>query len=620
MNNLQNKVRSVVGKELLLIQTAKQARADQARLSQELAEIDRLLGRKDDMLKALESLQIKAQAKNKGVYEELLTSLINEVIPGKEDKIVLTSSMRNNRASLDVDILVDGELENVNEDKGGSISNIVAMGLRFIVLARHPNRRVLLLDEADCHLKSEYIPAFAAVMSQLASRMGIQVLYISHHPADNFMGYGRVHELYMDNNKTHCRTIGEEAAHPEDYEAPESAIRYLRLKNFGPHEDLFVELSPGLNVITGQIDLGKSKLIQAIADLTTNNGIERRIKHKKPFFEVELGLEEGMSLVWRYQRKGSKKTSMELFDANGSIIVSSDQGSDVPDWLHTYLAMAPVNGENIHFHSQKDPSYLLSNDYSSIERAQMLPMGRESRDVLRMIQLFNARLQTARSSRQRLEKDLNKAQNLLATMSLILENQIDPQIMYKQCDDMMKSHQDLEKQGNLLADYERLTTTAALYGAALKTLDRHVVAPVTLVASENMEQMINKMEQLTAQQKALNLIKNIAPLKEAPVLNDLDGMVAAGKKIKALTDAASSLARIREIPTVKAVEISDHSAMEKHIHSLNDLKTKQTDIVKAKGQNKKEADMIAKEKADLIEQMGGICPTCDSPLGDHKHD
>ncbi len=619
MHTLHNKVRTVVGKELMLLQTAKQARADQERLSLELAEIDRLLGRKDEMLKALESLQLKAQAKNKGVYEELLTSLINEIMPGKEDKIVLTSSMKNNRASLDIDVLVDGELENVDEDKGGSISNIVAMGLRFIVLARHPNRRVLLLDEADCHLRVEYIPAFAAVMSQLASRMGIQVLYISHHPANNFMGYGRVHELYRDNGRTHSRVIGEDPTPPEGYEAPESAIRYMRLKNFGPHENLFIELSPGLNVITGQNDLGKSKLIQAIAELTTNSGKERRITHKKPFFEVEVGLEEGMSLLWRYQRKGSKKTLMELHDENGGLIESSDLGSDIPDWLHTYLAMAPVNGENIHFHSQKNPSYLLSNDYSSIERAQMIPMGRESRDVLRMIQLFNARLLSARTSRQRLAKELNKAQNLLATMSLILENQIDPQSMYSSCDELLKAHHDLEEKGSCLKNLERLTAMSALYGTALKSLERHVIAPVNLIATEQMEQTINRYQALAGQHTALAQITSIKKARSEPVLHDLDGMAAAGIKIKSLADAALQLNAIHQIKPASSVDIQDRSSMERSINAIGDLQVKQADIYRAKELAKNELKQVLAKKNELIAEMGGICPTCDKPMGGHDH-
>src|SRR5690606_26332022 len=181
---------------------------------------------------------------------------------------------------------------------GGSIANIVGMGLRFIVLTRHANRRVLLLDEADCHLKSEYIPAFAAVMHQLTKKLGIQVIYISHHSPSNFIGYGRVHEIYREDSKTQSRILHDEEL-DEDAEESMSAFRYIRLRDYGPHENLLTELSPGLNLITGDNDLGKSKIIQAVVNLMNNEGLERRIRHGRPFFSVEIGLEEGMSLLWQ---------------------------------------------------------------------------------------------------------------------------------------------------------------------------------------------------------------------------------------------------------------------------------------------------------------------------------
>lgn len=326
MRSLQQRAMQVVGKHLVLTDNAKHAKSEVARISNEIAEHDRLLERKDEVLKTLNEAQIRAQAKNKGVYEGLLTDLIQEVMPNNYDKVVLTTGIERNKASLDFDIMVDGELENIAEDQGGSICNITAMGARFIVLARHPNRRVLLLDESDCHLREEYIPAFAAVISQMAIKLGIQVLFISHHPASHFVGYGRVIELYREGRTTHSRILSEEGPLPEGYEPPATAFRYVRLQNFGRLQNALIDLSPGLNVITGDNNLGKSKLMQAIAELSTFDAKARRITHKRPFFEVELGLEEGMSLHWRYARSGKNKTTVTLKDANGDNIEFSDDG------------------------------------------------------------------------------------------------------------------------------------------------------------------------------------------------------------------------------------------------------------------------------------------------------
>jgi DNA repair exonuclease SbcCD ATPase subunit len=658
MSNLQVRARRVIGKELVLLETARVARQEQERLSNEIAERDRLLSRKTEMLQTLEQLQVEAQGKKKADFEALLTSLIHDIIPGKKDRIVLTNGMRNNRASLDIDIEVDGNLENVDEDKGGSISNIVAMGLRFIVLARNPNRRVLMFDEADCHLSREYIPAFAAVLSSLAYNIGIQVLYISHHPISCFEGYGRIIQLQKESGKIITRVIGEEGPTPEDYEAPDSAIRYIRLKNYGPHQNTLVEFSPGLNIICGDVDLGKSKLITAIADLTVNNGQARRINHGKKSFEVEMGLEEGMTLHWSYKREGAKKTSYVLKDGAGVDIETSDSGTDVPPWLHTYLAMAPVNGENIHLHSQKDSSYLLSSvKYTSIERAQMLPLGRGSRDVLAMIQAFNTKLNNASADRKRLEKELTNKLNILATMSLILENPVDAEMQYRMCDNIVKMQQENSENQVLIDKLDRLTALSAMYDTALVTLDRQVLAPVTLVCDDNMLRVADSIERLEAEAQILNKISAIKPAPKAPVLSDLEGMAAVGSKINKLTSALKSISAIDDLKPItapvltadSAMEVSanrieslqaeleavnaitglkpikepvlhDTQAMEVIIKQLEELEAATARGVAAMDACQAQLKELAEERQSLLEEMGGICPTCDSPLKDHSHD
>lgn len=658
MSNLQARARKVIGKELVLLESARIARLEQERISNEIAEQDRLLNRKDEMLETLELLQVEAQGKKKADFEALLTSLIHDIIPGKKDRIVLTNGIRNNRASLDIDIEVDGNLENVDEDKGGSISNITAMGLRFVVLARNPNRRVLMFDEADCHLSREYIPAFAAVLSSLAYNMGIQVLYISHHPISCFEGYGRIIQLQKEAGKIVTRIIGEEGPVPDDYEAPSSAIKYIRLKNYGPHQNTLVEFSPGLNIICGDVDLGKSKLIQAIADLTVNNGQARRIQHGKKGFEVELGLEEDMTLHWSYQRAGAKKTYFALKDKKGENIEESDVGTDVPPWLHTYLAMAPVNGENIHLHSQKDSRYLLSSTkYTAIERAQMLPLGRGSRDVMAMIQAFNTKLNNARADRKKLEKELNKTQNLLATMSLILENPVDAERQYAMCDRIVAANQENVRTQALIDKLERLTMLSEMYETAVMTLDRQVVAPVTLISHNDMVRLADTIERLERDTNGLSLINKIEPAKTAPVLHDIDGIAAAGQKINGISKALNLMAKIGDLAPANAPVLTSDSAMESSINSLMTLKKaltaveaitsikpakepvlqnpesmetliKQLEELESRNANGVEvmktwaieSENLKKERLALVEEMGGLCPTCESPMKDHSHD
>jgi ABC-type iron transport system FetAB ATPase subunit len=661
MKNLQQKVMQTVGKFLVLTDNAKNAQAEVARISQEIAELDRLLARKDDVLKALNEAQTRAQAKNKGVYEGLLTDLIKEVMPHNASKVVLTTGMKNNKASLDFDIEVDdGELENIAEDQGGSISNITAMAIRFIVLARHPNRRVLLLDESDCHLREEYIPAFAAVISQMAIKLGIQVLFISHHPASHFMGYGRVIELHREGRITHSRILSEEGPLPEGYEPPSTAFRYVRLQNFGRLQNALIELSPGLNIITGDNNLGKSKLMQAIAELSTFDAKTRRITHKRPFFEVEVGLEEGMSLNWHYDRSGKDKTTIILKDAQGAEIKKSKDGTKQPEWLQTYLAMPLVNGQNIHYHSQKLPNYLLGAEFSSTDRAQMLPLGRESRDVLQMNQEFNARVNAARQDRIRLAKELLNHQNRLAVMSVILDKNFDGDDMFARCKHLEESQRELQERESFINELERLQTLAAFYeegisackqepiieveltGTAaresridelerLQTLEviyreagekieRQVLVDVELMANPQMADDIRQLENLQARKKALLPILDVKPFAPLPELHDLASIIESGRELKKLRAQVEALSKIKDVIPLTPIEIKDHSEIESLITGVETLQarlTKGNTLISANKTLQEELDL---EYAQVIKELGGICPTCDQPFGVHQHD
>ncbi|MBD8615300.1 AAA family ATPase [Pseudomonas putida] len=621
LDSLNLMTSGLIRQEARLLGIAQQAKMDMAHVAVEIAECDRLLNRKDDVLRQLGLLQQQAQAKNKGVFEELLTSLIHEIMPHKKgEQVVLSSTLRQNLAALDIDINSNGNLENISRDKGGSIANIVAMGMRFVVLARQPNRRVLFLDEADCHLREEYIPAFAAVMQQLAQRLGIQVIYISHHPAAFFQGFGRIIEIYKQDGQNHAQTLSDEQV-PEGHEYPENAFRYIRLRDFGPHENVLVELGGGLNIITGDNDLGKSKVITAVGELLANDGQEARIRHDRPFFEIEIGLEMGMSLLWKYKRTGSQKTLMELKDKEGQVVESSTLGSGkVPDWLHTYLAMGLVNDKNIHVHHQDEPKYLLSSHYTSIDRAKMLPLGRESRDVLRMIQIFNQQVIEARSKKKGLDAQLMKVRNLLQALSPLLDSD--------------ESTDDFELAINRLK--ERCTHTARMkiVGAklseiqvkkaalenGLSSIERIVLPTVNLSRSHDMQVLSSRMEKTKAVIDCFKDLSLIPKVSTSPVLRDAPGMLRLGVKIKATQDAITALSSLGEIPACTPIQIADRSRMTDLIVRVETTGDKITSRLRDLDNCQKQSKVIKAEKEEIIKALGGTCPTClQSMNGVHAH-
>ncbi|EPR37078.1 hypothetical protein dsx2_1021 [Desulfovibrio sp. X2] len=120
--------------------------------------------------------------------EQTLTQAIRGIL-GQERVVRARRESRAGRLHVQFEIEQGGCVEDVLTGQGGSVCNILSVGLRLITLAqldpaRH--RPFLVLDEQDCWLKPELVPQLVAVIQAVAAKLGLQVLIISHHSLDRF--------------------------------------------------------------------------------------------------------------------------------------------------------------------------------------------------------------------------------------------------------------------------------------------------------------------------------------------------------------------------------------------------------------------------------------------------
>jgi len=136
--------------------------------------------------------------------EANLTHAIREIL-GQDRVVASQREVKNNRLQIHFQIQNQGDEERIEDiltGQGGSVCNILSVGLRLIALsqleeARH--RPFLVLDEQDCWLRPALIPRFMKLINEIAARLGLQLLVISHHPIDLFAGAAdRIFELRPD--------------------------------------------------------------------------------------------------------------------------------------------------------------------------------------------------------------------------------------------------------------------------------------------------------------------------------------------------------------------------------------------------------------------------------------
>ncbi|MCP4784597.1 MAG: DNA repair protein [Fuerstiella sp.] len=166
-----------------------------------LNEINTYLAIADSVTDALEQLSNDVFQQELTVIESTLTKALQEVL---DQPVVFkaTASFKRDAASVEFSIERDGNPEDIMRGQGGSVANVVSVGLRMFAITTLDDRRhrkFLVLDEQDCWLHPDLVPRLVKIVHEAGTALGFQVLMISHHDVSNFLRHAdRVYRLTPD--------------------------------------------------------------------------------------------------------------------------------------------------------------------------------------------------------------------------------------------------------------------------------------------------------------------------------------------------------------------------------------------------------------------------------------
>ena len=169
-----------------------------AKLNDEILDIESFLSVADRTTAALEILSQSLFEEVLGVLESKLTIAIQEVL-GQPIKFKSKPDFKRGAAAVSFSIDREGNEEDVLRGQGGSVQNVLSVGLRMFALAtldEDLHRRFLVLDEQDCWLRPELVPSLVNIVHRAAKELEFQVLMISHHDVGLFDRYAdRIYRL-----------------------------------------------------------------------------------------------------------------------------------------------------------------------------------------------------------------------------------------------------------------------------------------------------------------------------------------------------------------------------------------------------------------------------------------
>jgi DNA repair exonuclease SbcCD ATPase subunit len=175
--------------------------ARQCDLMGELAEVNDFLKISDSVTAALEQLSNDVFQRELNTIEKTITKALQEVLD-QPVQFKAAASFKRDAASVEFSIERGGNVEDIMRGQGGSVANIVSVGLRMFaitLLDERRHRKFLVLDEQDCWLHPDLVPKLVKIVREAGAALGFQVLMISHHDVANFLRYAdRVYRLTPD--------------------------------------------------------------------------------------------------------------------------------------------------------------------------------------------------------------------------------------------------------------------------------------------------------------------------------------------------------------------------------------------------------------------------------------
>lgn len=370
-----------------------------------------------EVRQVLEVLQHREHQRSVGAYEQLLSALLQDVLPDPRE-LVMDLHSHGGLPALNLFLRkgsVGQPTESILDGAGGSVANVLSAGLRAIAVIRSGRRRFLVLDEGDCWISPDLAPRFAEVIQQMAVELKVQVLMISHHPEHRFPMLK--HRLRLEKQSDGLSAQWAPDSELPTWEPDQKGIRSITLEDFQSHRYTHFPMAPGVTMLCGENNLGKSSVVTALRAVFLNQSNDTVIRHHQKSAQVTVDFGPEHVLRWQRHAKGKVKETYRHFSAAlgaDQAIHASDGAKTSPDWLEPTFGIGLIDDLDVQIRHQKKPIFLL--DQPSTVQAKALAIGQDAGHVQAMMAIDKRECLDARNALKQGEKTLERQSRTLVAL------------------------------------------------------------------------------------------------------------------------------------------------------------------------------------------------------------
>jgi exonuclease SbcC len=188
-------------------------------------------------------------------------------------------------------------------------------------------------------------------------------------------------------------------------------IKSITIENFMSHLATQIDLAPGVTVITGPNNVGKSALVEGVRSLVHNPSPKHSIRHGAKKAVVRLELDSGEIIEWVRSDKTAfyrlLRPATNGQEEGPDVEEYRKIGQSVPENIMALLRLGLVETESgeidIHIGNQRNPIFLLNSPGSVA--ASFFAASTEAEYLLRMRQALKSRVDFAKATSKTLASE-----------------------------------------------------------------------------------------------------------------------------------------------------------------------------------------------------------------------
>lgn len=296
-------------------------------------------------------------------------------------------------------------------------------------------------------------------------------------------------------------------------------IAQIKINNFQSHENSIIKLDPGVNVIVGRTDSGKSAVIRALRWLFFNEprGTDF-IRKGTDAVSVELTYDDG-TIVRRIRNKKDNGYEIEI---DGQTEYYYGIGSDVPEEVMKITGVRKVKfSENndpimINFQNQHDGAFMLND--SPAQKAKSIGYISNVNILDDAIRRANQKEQQANQAKKRFEEELLTNKDKLKEFENLDTEIANFNLLKAKLESIKELNQKLDRYSYLnkyINDVEKSISIGVEYIKKFDNLDKSLEIATSIIENNNKLKSKNdfllKYRNILAEEKDLdNIISSLA--------------------------------------------------------------------------------------------------------------